>query len=248
MLDSAAALRCCSSVCLLVTVVFRNELLRPLTGLSGFGSPSSSSRSQLRSRELAFHGPPLVVLSMPLHTRPGLQGRSGSMEEDETEEGLGSADCWGTSHRGLSLLTSQPSGAPLFNGCSHWGATREDDGWVVTVCSIGTGCSTCCLRERGSSGADMSKEFLCVEERREDETPTGEGVMGGSSVCDLSCMSITAWPAASDGCRFELLLPSAPFQFSWHWGLEPPRLCPEDTGLENTESDTWKSWRSIVVL
>lgn len=84
----------------------------------------------------------------------------------------------------------------------------------------------------------------------EDETPTGEGVMGGSSVCDPSCTSIMAWSAASDGCGFELwvLLPSPPFLFSWHWGLEPPRLCPEDTGLENKESETWKSWRSIVVL
>ncbi len=66
-------------------------------------------------------------------------------------------------------------------------------------------------------------------------------------------MSVIAWPAASDGCGFELrcrwvLLPSPLFLSSWRWGLAPLRLYPEDTGLENKESETWKSWRSIVVL
>lgn len=82
-------------------------------GLSGLGSPlRSSSRSQLRSKELAFQGPPFTLFSTPLHTLPGLQGRSGSIEADD----LGSAEFWGTSHRGFSLLASQPSGAPLFKG------------------------------------------------------------------------------------------------------------------------------------
>lgn len=50
------------------------------------------------SNELAFHVAPFTGLSPPRHTRPGLQGRSGSMEEDEEEaveaEGIfGSAEC-----------------------------------------------------------------------------------------------------------------------------------------------------------
>lgn len=152
--DSVVALRCCSSICLAVSGVFRNELLRPLMGLSVFCSLNSSSRSQPRSRESPFHWPPFTVLSTPMHTRPGLQGSSGSIEDADGD--FGSAECWGTSHRGFSLLASQPSGAPLFSGCSHCGATREEDGWVVTVCSMGAGCSTCCLRESGSSEADRS--------------------------------------------------------------------------------------------
>lgn len=219
-------------------------------GLSGFGSPlRSSSRSQPRSKELAFHGPPFTLFSTPLHTLPGLQGRSGSMEADE-EEDLGSAEFWGTSHRGFSLLASQPSGTPLFKGWSHWGATRED-GWVVTVCSNGANCSTCCLRESGSSEAMRSKELLCIEERRvEDETAPGEEIMGGSKVRDLSSMSIIVWPVDSNDCRFERwgLPTSTPFLVSMHWELALPRLCLEDTGLENRESKSWKSFRSIVVL
>lgn len=249
--DSVAALKCCSSVCLLVTAVFRNELLRPLMGLSGFGSPlRSSSRSQLRSKELVFHGPPFTLFSTPLHTLPGLQGRSGSIEADDAED-LGSVEFWGTSHRGFSLLASQPSGAPLFNGWSHWGATREEDGWVVTVCSNVANCSTCCLRGRGSSEAKGSKEFLCVEERRlEDETANGEEIMGGSKVRDLSSMSTIVWPVESDDCRFGrwVLLTSTPLLVSKHWELALPRLCLEDTGLENKESNSWKSFRSTVVL
>lgn len=243
---------CCSSISVVVTGVFLNELLRPLTGLSDFCSLSSSSRSQLRSKESPFHWPPLTVLSIPLHTLPGLHGNSGSIEEDEADGELGSVECWGTSHRGLSLLDSQPSGAPLSRGCSHCGATREEDGWVVTVFCMGAGCSTCCLWERGSSEAGRSKEFLCVDERwAEDETPTG--VIGGSGVCDFSCTSIIARLAVSNGCEFKLwcrweLLPSPPFLSSCRWGLTPRKLCPEDTGLENKESETWKSWRSIGVL
>lgn len=173
-------------------------------GLSALGSPwSSSSRSQLRSKELVFQGAPFTLFSAPRHTLPGLQGRSGSIEAGEAE-GFGSVEFWGTSHRGFSLLASQPSGAPLFNGCSHWGATREEDGWVVTVCSNGANCSTWCLRERGSSEAIRSKEFLCVEERRlEAEIAKGEEIMGGSNERDLSSMSIIVWPVDSGDCRFE---------------------------------------------
>ena len=118
---------------------FLAELLRPLTGLSWAGrSPSSSSRSGLRSRESPLHWPPFRLRSTPLHTLPGLQDSSGSTEEEEggATGGLGSADCWGTSHRGRSLSRppSQPSGAPLHRGCSHWGVlAEEEEGWVVTV-------------------------------------------------------------------------------------------------------------------
>lgn len=77
--------------------------------------------------------------------------------------------------------------------------------------------------------------------------------MGGSGEWDFSGMSIIARPAVSDDCEFKLwcrwiTLPCPPFQFSWRWGLTPRRLCPEDTGLENKESEAWKSWRSTVVL
>lgn len=249
--DNVAVLKCCSSVCLLATAVFRNELLRPLMGLSGFGSPlRSSSRSQPRSTELVFHGPPFTLFSTPLHTLPGLQGRSGSIEADEAED-LGSVEFWGTSHRGFSLLASQPSGTPLLKGWSHWGATREEDGWVVTVCSNGANGSTWCLRESGSSEAMRSKEFLCVEERRvEDKAANGVEIMGGSKVRDLSSMSIIVWPVESEDCWFErwVLLTSTPFLVSKHWELALPRLCLEDTGLENKESNSWKSFTSIVVL
>lgn len=72
--------------------------------------------------------------------------------------------------------------------------------------------------------------------------------MGGSNEWDFSCISIMAWPAASNGWGFELWCRSTLFLSSWRWGLAPRKLCPDDKGLENTESDTWKSWRSIVVL
>lgn len=86
---------CCSPACRLLTAALLNELLRPLTGLSGFGSPNSSIRSQLMSSELVFHVAPFTGLSPPRHTRPGLQGRSGSIEEEvvETEGIFGSAEC-----------------------------------------------------------------------------------------------------------------------------------------------------------
>lgn len=75
---------------------------------------------------------------------------------------------------------------------------------MVTVCSNGANCSTWCLRERGSSEAMRSKEFLRVEERRfEDETANGEDRMGGSIVRDLSSMSIIVWAVESDDCRLE---------------------------------------------
>lgn len=169
------------------------------------------------------------------------------MEEDEGD--FGSVDCWGTSHSGLSLEVSQPSGAPLFMGCSHCGVTRDEEGWVVTICV------TCCLRHRGSSEVDRSKEFLCEEGRRAgEESPRGEEEIGGNCTFVCSCMSTIA---VSDVCRFRLryiwglllqLLTSAPVRSSCRCGLTPRRLCPEETGLENKESEAWKSLRSMVVL